>query len=58
MTVDESKDFDAVKTLITNLGIDKSWKVYTDFILNNLGLFYNQKIRRNEGSLISNNKIK
>jgi spore coat polysaccharide biosynthesis protein SpsF (cytidylyltransferase family) len=58
MTVDESKDFDAVKTLITNLGIDKSWKVYTDFILNNLGLFYNQKIKRNEGSLISNNKIK
>ena len=58
MTVDESKDFDAVKTLITNLGIDKNWKVYTDFILNNLGLFYNQKIMRNEGSLISNNKIK
>ena len=58
MTVDESKDFDAVKTLITNLGIDKSWKVYTDFTLNNLGLFYNQKIRRNEGSLFSNDKIK
>ena len=58
MTVDESRDFDAVKTLITNLGIDKSWKVYTGFILNNLGLFYNQKIRRNEGSLISNDKIK
>ena len=58
MTVDESKDFDAIKTLITNLGIDKNWKVYTDFILNNPRFFYNQKIRRNEGSLISNNKIK
>lgn len=57
MTVDELKDFDAVKTLITNLGIDRSWKVYTDFILNNLELFYNQKILRNEGSLISNDKI-
>ena len=58
MTVDESKDFDAVKTLIINLGADKNWKVYTDFILNNPELFYNQKIMRNEGSLISNDKIK
>ena len=58
MTVDESKDFDAIKTLITNLGIDKNWKVYTDFILNNPRFFYNQKIRRNEGSLISKGKIK
>jgi spore coat polysaccharide biosynthesis protein SpsF len=58
MTVDESKDFDAVKTLIINLGADKNWKVYTDFILNNPELFYNQKIMRNKGSLISNDKIK
>ena len=60
MTVDEVDDFDAIKTLINNLGVDKSWKEYTDFILNNPGLFFNQKIIRNEGSLISNdtNKIK
>lgn len=60
MTVDEIEDFDAIKTLVDNLGTDKNWKVYTDFILNNPDLFFNQKILRNEGSLISTNidKIK
>jgi len=54
MTVDESKDFDAIKILTTTLGIDKNWKDYTDFILNNPDLFFNQQIIRNEGSIISN----
>lgn len=58
MTVDEIKDFDAIKTLVDNLGTNKNWKVYTDYILNNPDLFFNQKIIRNEGSLISNDKIK
>ena len=44
MTVDESKDFDAIKILTTTLGIDKNWKDYTDFILNNPDLFFNQQI--------------
>jgi spore coat polysaccharide biosynthesis protein SpsF len=54
MTVDESKDFDAIKILTTTLGNDKNWKDYTDFILNNPDLFFNQRIIRNEGSIISN----
>jgi len=54
MTVDESKDFDAIKILTTTLGNDKNWKDYTDFILNNPDLFFNQQIIRNEGSIISN----
>lgn len=60
MTVDEIKDFDAIKTLVDNLGTNENWKVYTDYILNNPDLFFNQKIRRNEGSLNSNttDKIK
>ena len=43
MTVDEIKDFDAIKTLVDNLGTNKNWKVYTDYILNNPDLFFNQK---------------
>jgi len=54
MTVDESKDFDTIKILTTTLGNDKNWKDYTDFILNNPDLFFNQQIIRNEGSIISN----
>jgi hypothetical protein len=37
-------------TVIDNLGDDKNWLVYTNFILKNKDLFKNQQIIRNEGS--------
>ena len=58
MTVDEIEDFDAIKILVHNLGTNNNWRVYTDFILNNPDLFFNQEIIRNEGSLKSNNSDK
>ena len=50
MTVDEVLDFEAIKIIIDNLGDDKNWLVYTNFIIQNKGLFKNQQIIRNEGS--------
>jgi spore coat polysaccharide biosynthesis protein SpsF len=53
MTVDESKDLDAIKILVDKLGAEKDWKTYADFIIDNLQLFNNQQIIRNEGYLKS-----
>lgn len=53
MTVDESRDFDLIKILINKLGIDKSWKEYTDFIIDNNLAKVNDQIIRNEGLLKS-----
>jgi spore coat polysaccharide biosynthesis protein SpsF len=53
LTVDESKDFEALEILINELGSGLPWKKYVDFIINNLSLFSNQKIVRNEGYLKS-----
>ena len=53
MTVDESRDFDLIKILINKLGIDKSWKEYTDFIIDNDLAKVNDQIIRNEGLLKS-----
>ncbi len=53
LTVDESKDFEAVEILINKLGASLPWKKYVDFIINNPLLFSNQKIIRNEGYLKS-----
>lgn len=58
MTVDEPEDLKAIQILINNLGIDKSWTDYTNYILSNPDLFINQKIVRNEGYLKSINKEK
>tara|TARA_B100002019_G_scaffold289733_1_gene305952 strand:- start:761 stop:1501 length:741 start_codon:yes stop_codon:yes gene_type:complete len=52
MTVDEIDDFFAIKTLIDKLGCDNDWFSYSNFIVNNPKLFSNQKIIRNEGSII------
>lgn len=49
MTVDELDDFDAIETLINNLGENCGWLEYANFILNNQTKFKNQKIIRNEG---------
>lgn len=53
MTVDESRDFELIKILINKLGIDKSWKEYTDFIIDNDLAKVNDQIIRNEGLLKS-----
>ena len=53
MTVDESRDFDLIETLICDLGTNKTWLEYTDYIIkNDLGKI-NDSIIRNEGLLKS-----
>lgn len=56
MTVDEEKDYNTIVTLVSELGTDKNWEIYTDFILNNPTKFHNQKITRNEGYFKSLNQ--
>jgi spore coat polysaccharide biosynthesis protein SpsF len=53
MTVDKPEDLEAIKILITKLGVEKSWKEYTEYIINNPNEFSNQEILRNEGYLKS-----
>lgn len=53
MTVDDPKDFELVKDLITNLGFDRSWLEYTDHIISNQLNKINDNIIRNEGLLKS-----
>lgn len=48
-TVDEEDDFKAVERLIANLGADKGWIEYANFIENNQNLFKNQGMIRNAG---------
>ena len=49
MTVDELEDFQALETLINELGQDRCWLDYANYIINNPNKFSNQKITRNEG---------
>ena len=51
MTVDEISDFKLISKLINDLGTNKSWLEYTDYIISN-GL-NNDNIIRNEGYLNS-----
>lgn len=53
MTVDEPADLEAIKVLINHLGIDASWSEYASFMEDNIELFKNQNITRNEGYLES-----
>jgi spore coat polysaccharide biosynthesis protein SpsF len=53
MTVDESKDFELIKKLINDLGIDKTWLEYTNHIIQNNLTEINNSIIRNEGLLKS-----
>lgn len=53
MTVDEIYDFQLIEILIKNLGDDKSWLDYTDFIIQNELFKINGSIIRNEGFLKS-----
>ena len=53
MTVDEERDFKLIKLLINNLGTDKTWLEYTNFIIDNDLNKINGSIIRNEGLLKS-----
>lgn len=53
MTVDEASDFELIEILIKNLGVEKSWIEYTNFIIENNLTKVNDKIIRNEGLLKS-----
>lgn len=53
MTVDEASDFELIKILINNLGTEKSWLEYTNYIIENDLTKINDQIIRNEGLLKS-----
>ena len=49
MTVDEPNDFELINKIITELGFNKSWLEYTEYIINNKLVEINGNIIRNEG---------
>ncbi len=50
MTIDEPEDFEVIKTLIENLGEDKYWKDYIDYLTAHKDLYaLNSKFSYNEG---------
>ena len=53
MTVDEIRDFELIKILVNDLGTDKSWLEYTNYIIQNNLTELNNSIIRNEGLLKS-----
>lgn len=53
MTVDEPVDLEAIRILLSELGLDKSWDAYADFIDGYPERFPNQSVLRNEGSIKS-----
>ena len=53
MTVDESRDFELISILINNLGTDKTWLEYTNYIIQKDLVKINDSIIRNEGLLKS-----
>jgi spore coat polysaccharide biosynthesis protein SpsF len=53
MTVDEQKDFELINKIISELGTEKSWLDYTEYIIKNGLSNINGNIIRNEGYLKS-----
>lgn len=53
MTVDEIRDFELIKILIENMGINKTWLEYTNYIIKNDLNKINNSIIRNEGLMKS-----
>lgn len=49
MTVDEQKDFDLIEKLISEIGTDRSWMEYTQYIIDHQLYRINSDIERNEG---------
>lgn len=59
LTVDEPNDFEVIKILVNDLGLDKGWRAYAEYYLDNKKIHsLNKDIIRNEGYLISINKDK
>lgn len=62
ITIDEPEDFEVIKNLIENLGTDKYWKVYIDYLLEHKEIYaINSKFSYNEGlakSFANDSKIK
>ena len=62
ITIDEPEDFEVIKVLIAQLGIDCSWKDYIDYLVSHEELHkINCKFSYNEGyekSIINDSKIK
>lgn len=57
LTVDEPSDFEVIKILINDLGLDRDWRTYTNYYLSNENInTLNKDIVRNEGYLKSINK--
>ena len=56
MTVDEEDDFAVIKGLIEELGLDKDWKTYSNFLERSNLMILNKSINRNEGYTKSINK--
>lgn len=60
LTVDEQNDFEVIKLLINDLGLDKDWRTYADYYLSNENIrAKNKNIARNSGYLMSveNDKV-
>ncbi len=53
MTVDETRDFELISILINNLGTDKTWLEYTNYMIQKNLVKINDSIIRNEGLLKS-----
>ncbi len=49
MTIDEQVDFDLIYKIITELGLNRTWLDYTEYIINNKLFEINGNILRNEG---------
>lgn len=50
ITIDEPEDFEVIKALIENLGIEKDWKSYIDYLIEHKDLYaINSKFGNNEG---------
>jgi spore coat polysaccharide biosynthesis protein SpsF (cytidylyltransferase family) len=60
ITIDEPEDFEVIKALIENLGIEKCWKEYIDYLLEHKELYaLNSRFANNEGyaKSIANDQI-
>jgi spore coat polysaccharide biosynthesis protein SpsF (cytidylyltransferase family) len=53
MTVDEIRDFELIALLVNDLGTEKSWEEYTNYIIRKELFKMNSEIIRNEGLLKS-----
>lgn len=53
LTVDEAKDYEVIRHLVSVLGEDAGWKDYADHLLNNEDVRFNSSYQRNEGYLRS-----